>query len=304
MRYLSIILFLLFFSKALMAQFNPVYSTYMLNGFLLNPAYAGSHEALTLSSTYRNQWVGFPGAPENITFSSHAPMKKSNVALGLLISNEEIGFNSNTGIFGNYAYRVKLNRGKLAFGIKGGIDLLTYSEKDVDLIDGDDTEFGYSSTSPLPNFGAGIYYYSNKFYTGFSIPGFLSRKEASTDNGYQITHNFSYYSYLLTGGAVLNISKDMKIKPSVLVQYNQSSSVLADINLGFIFRNFMLIGASYRTNNTFTGIFEIRIRPQFRLGYAYDYSLGDLNMFGNGSHEIVLSYDLAYIIKAANPRYF
>jgi type IX secretion system PorP/SprF family membrane protein len=305
MRYLFSILVVFVFTKALVGQFNPIYSTYMLNGFLLNPAYAGSHEALTLSSTYRNQWVGFgEGAPEHITFSTHAPLKKSNVALGLLISNEEIGFTSNTGLYGNYAYRVKLKKGKLAFGLRGGFDLLAYSENDLRLTDHDDSEFGNSSTSLLPNFGAGVYYYGNKFYAGFSIPAFLSRKEASNDNGYEITHNISYYTYLLTSGAVLNLSDNLKIKPSFLIQYNQLSSVFADINLGFIFSDFMMIGASYRTNNTITGIFEIRIRPQLRLGYAYDYSLGNLNVFGNGSHEIVLSYDLAYIIKAANPRYF
>src|SRR5690606_32849422 len=89
---------------AVRAQHNIVYSQYLFNGLLINPAYAGSHVQLSASLTYRNQWVNFAGAPETATFGAHTSLRKGKIGVGLLTTVDRIGSYTNTGIFGSYAY--------------------------------------------------------------------------------------------------------------------------------------------------------------------------------------------------------
>ena len=288
-------------------QFSPVYSSYMMNGLAINPAYAGSHEVLSLSFLHRSQWSGFEGAPKNDIISAHAQVKDKNVGLGLMFLHEGIGITNGTGIYGNYAYRINLGKGKIALGLKAGIDIMSYSESGLRLSDTDDSEFGLNVSSVLPNFGAGIFYHSPEFYVGFSVPYFLSRRESESKEGFEVYHEMANYNYLVTSGVLLNLSKKVKLKPSFLLQYNQKSPFVLDLSTTVVYRDLVWLGVTYRNENAIAGIAEVRlypIMPQLKIGYAYDYSLGKLANFGSGSHEIVLSYEFSYTIKASNPRYF
>lgn len=287
----------------LFAQFSPDFSQYMFNGLALNPAYTGSREALSLSLLYRKQWVGFDGSPETKTFSAHAPLKNDRVALGLMVFNENFAATSYTSAFANYAYRIRIGAGKLSFGLKAGIQSVKESYNKVRTIDPNDPAFETMSGSGIiPNFGIGAYYYTNNYYAGISIPSLLSITRSG--DSYSVYNDFANYSYDFTAGILIAAMPDFKLKPSVLVKY-QSGTVLYDFNTNFIFLDDRLwVGASYRINQAVIGMLEFQINNQLRLGYSYDYTLGEISRYNNGSHEIMLRYEFSYTVKSFNPRYF
>ncbi len=279
----------------------PVYSQYMLNGLALNPAYAGSRDALNISVGYRNQWVGFEGAPESQTFSTHTPLRNQNIALGLHIFNEKIDVRNNISIFSNYAWRFNAGRGRLAFGLKGGLTIRNANWNKIRVHDPGDISFTETTQDLIPNFGFGVYYHTNTFFAGASIPMFLSD---SLNNGdVAVFHDPGNYNYLFTTGIVLG-REGFRVKPSVLLKYEQNSPLQVDANLSFIFSNFLWVGASYRIEDVLVGLVKFQLSEQLRIGYTYDYSLGTLNKYNNGSHEIMLIYDFIYRARAVSPRYF
>ena len=280
----------------------PLYSQYMMNGLALNPAYAGSRESFNITLSHRAHWLGMDGAPSSYSLSSHAPMKKDKVALGLFLFNETIDIRNNLGIYGSYAYRLTLKKGKLSFGLKGGVDIQKVDWNKIETVTPGDPVFNNNPDQLLiPNVGFGVYYYTKNFYVGASIPSFLS--DSLTTGQVYLYHDFKNYNYLLTSGFVTG-GNFFKIKPSVLLKYSQNTPLQADFNLSFIFGNFLWVGGGYRIQDAFVGLVKFEITDQLRLGYTYDYSLGELNKFNNGSHEIVLIYDFKYKVKGANPRYF
>ncbi len=300
---LLIILLLILFAPGIKSQhLFPVYSQYMLNGLALNPAYAGSRDVFNISMGYRNQWVGFDGAPVSQTLSMHTPMKNENIALGLFLNNEQIDVRNNTSLYINYAYRIPLNGGRLALGLKAGGVNRNVNWSNLSLHDPGDEIFTEPATRDmLPNFGFGIYYYTNRFYMGASIPFFLSD---STRNAKAVQyHDMRNYNYLVTGGVVIGRG-GFKLKPSFLVKYNEKSPVQIDANLSFILGDLIWIGASYRVEDALVGLFKVQMNERLRLGYTYDYSLGPLSNYNSGSHEIMLIYDFRFRVNVVNPRYF
>ncbi len=175
MRFLIFICLLLQFNLLAKGQLTPVYSQYLVNGLLINPAYAGSRDVLSALVDYRNQWAGFNGSPVSQTVTAHMPLQNKSLAIGALITNESIGITTTTGIFGNYAYRIRLNNGMLAFGLKAGVELLNENDGQLHFESTkSDPAFGYIGTSVLPNFGVGIYYYNQNYFAGLSLPEILS----------------------------------------------------------------------------------------------------------------------------------
>lgn len=280
----------------------PVYSQYMLNGLALNPAYAGSRDVFNITIGYRNQWVGFDGAPVSQTLSAHTPLKNEKIALGVFLHNEQIDVRNNTSLYINYAYRLPLAGGRLSLGLKAGGVNRNVNWNKLSLHDPGDIVFSDPGSSDiLPNFGFGAYYYADRFFIGASIPLFLSD---STRNSKAVSyHDMSNYNYLVSGGFVAGRG-GVKIKPSFLVKYNERNPVQIDANLSFILADRVWLGASYRLENAVVGLVKVQLNEQFRIGYTYDYSLGHLNNYNNGSHEIVLIYDFRYRVNAVNPRYF
>ena len=109
---------------------------------------------------------------------------------------------------------------------------------------------------------------------------------------------------MLTAGFLIRLNPDLLLKPSVLVKYLRNSPVEADINANLIIKDAFWIGASYRTGDAVVGMLEYQINPQFRIGYAFDYSITELQKYHNGSHEFMLRYEFGYKVKAMSPRYF
>jgi type IX secretion system PorP/SprF family membrane protein len=286
----------------------PVYSQYLQNGLVLNPAYAGSREVLSSMLTYRIQWIGTKGSPLIQSLSFHAPMKNDKVALGLMAQFMQYGATKSTSIYADYAYRIRLRRGKVSFGLKAGTDISNTDYSGLLLNDPDDPVFKSNDKAfVLPNLGAGVYYMEDRFFAGLSIPSFLNYHRNS--NGSTVPyHSFGQYEFLLTGGALFNISPVLKFKPSFLLDYSLDKSrkfSQFDINGNLIIADLIWAGASWRiSEQVAVAIVQVQVNHQLMFGLSYDYPYGRMNSYSKGSTEFVLRYEFSYKVSAANPRYF
>lgn len=287
----------------------PVYSQYLQNGLVINPAYTGTRGALSSFLSYRTQWMGTPGAPVIQSVSLHSPMKNDKVALGLLAQFMQFGVTKSTSIYGSYAYHLRVGKGKLSLGLKGGFDRSNTDYTNLLLTNPGDKVFLPENNKPymLPNVGAGAYYFSEKLFAGVSIPQFMSYRKSETGK-VQAYHSFGEYDFIFTAGGLIKFSDFFKFKPSVLIDYSlQKTKKLTqfDINGNFILGDLLWIGGSWRTSEEVAvGIVQVQLNPQLMFGFSYDYPVGRMNTYSKGSSEFILRYEFGYKVSAANPRYF
>lgn len=307
-KYITIVLVLFsVFTTRVQAQQEAMYSQYMFNTLAINPAYAGSRNVTSATALYRNQWVGIQGAPETITFSLDAPLNNKKVGLGLQVFNDKIGITNTTGAFGSYAYRVRLNKGTLAFGLQGGASQYRANFHSVALnqVPTDDIAFSENINKVLVNFGAGLYYSTDRFYMGLSSPQILNNKlsnfkvqNANAFSG-QALHMFFATGYVFPLGNVL------ALKPSVLVKAVKGAPIEADLNATLWINDVIAFGLQYRTEADMAAMVELQASPQIRIGYSYDRSLTKLVQYNSGSHEIMLRYEFGFKKgRILSPRYF
>jgi type IX secretion system PorP/SprF family membrane protein len=287
----------------------PVYSQYLQNGLLINPAYAGTRGSLSAFLSYRMQWMGIPDAPVFQSVSLNAPMKNDNVGLGIMAQFMQFGFTKSQNIYVSYAYHIKLYNGKLSLGLKGGFDRSNTDYSGILTTTKNDPVFT-TNDKPylLPNVGAGAYYFSDKLFAGVSVPSFLSYRKNSSTGSVEAYHSFRNYDVIFSAGGLITISQALKFKPSVLLDYSFEHTkklTQLDINGNLILGDVIWIGGSYRTSEqVVVGILQVQLNPQFMFGFSYDYPAGRMNTYSKGSSEFILRYEFGYKISAANPRYF
>ncbi len=286
----------------------PVYSQYLQNGLVLNPAYAGTRGVLSSFLSYRIQWIGTKGSPLIQSLSLHSPMKNDKVALGLMAQFMQYGATKSTSIYADYAYHIRLKRGKVSLGLKAGTDISNTDYSGLLLNDKDDPVFKSNDKAfVLPNVGAGVYYVEDRFFAGLSIPSFLSYHRNSRGAAIPY-HSFGQYEFLMTGGALFNLSQVLKFKPSFLINYSPESSKSIsqfDLNGNFIIADLIWAGASWRlSEQVAVALVQVQINQQLMFGFSYDYPYGRMNTYSKGSTEFVLRYEFSYKVSAANPRYF
>jgi type IX secretion system PorP/SprF family membrane protein len=284
----------------------PVYSQYLHNGLLINPAYAGSREVLSFFLSGRLQWAGIKGAPVSETLSMHTLLKNDRVGLGLTGQFFKYGFSKSTSVYADYAYHLKLGKGKLSLGLKTGFDMFNTDYTGILLVNQNDPAF-LTNDKPyfLPNAGAGAYFYGKKFFIGAAVPSFLSYVKNSS--GKVSSNALSDFDVLISAGALITFTQAFKFKPSVFLDYSvqKTKKMQIDLNGNFIIKDIVWIGGSWRTaEQVAVGILQIQINPQIMFGYSYDYPVGRMNNYSKGSHEIVFRYEFSYKVSAENPRYF
>jgi len=298
--------FLLFFNET-NAQQDPQYTQYMYNMNVVNPAYAGSRGTLSLGLLGRSQWTNVDGAPKTLTFDVHAPLGKK-VGVGLSVIADEIGPAKEQNIYADFSYTLTTSEeGRLAFGLKGGVTLLNVNLLDVVLpqtSSAGDPVFDENINEAFPNFGAGVYYYTNKWYAGFSVPNIMQSEHLDKDN--INTKAAEEVHYFLTGGYVFDLSSTLKFKPSLMFKGVSGAPVSIDVNANFLLYDRFEVGASYRIEDAVSILFNFGVTPDFRIGYAYDYTISEFsNSNTGGSHEIILLYDIDLSKRnLKSPRFF
>ncbi len=294
---------------AAQAQQRSLYTMYMWNQLILNPAYAGSRDAVSASAVSRHQWVGFDGAPSTQVVSVHSPLPNDNVGLGLTIENDRIGPTNTTGIWGDFAYRIQTTeKAKLSFGLRAGLAIYQADLRDINTIQQDDPAFMQNiENKMLPNFGLGVYYSSDRGYIGFASPTLLENELNGMTPGASETGLYNRHYYLMAG-YVFNLSADsggVMFKPSTVLRMVEGAPVSFDVSAMFLLKQKLWLGAAYRYQDSFAGVVSFQFTDHLQAGYSYDFGTSNLNNYHNGSHEIMLSYDFFQKeVKTKNPRYF
>ncbi|RMG77205.1 MAG: type IX secretion system membrane protein PorP/SprF [Bacteroidetes bacterium] len=313
-------------------QQDPMFTKYMCNSLIFNPAYAGSKQHMYIGALHRTQWYEINGAPTTQSFTLHTPLRNDRVAVGMSVVNDKIGPTNNLGANLVYAYRIPLSKKedglKLSIGLQAGIENYRADWSKLTLENPGDPPFMEDENRMLPNFGAGLYLYNQHFYLGASSPQLVE---------YDLRDNIqtNFYArqarhYYLMGGAAIPLNgRALIFKPSFLLKnvgLFKSQSKLTefkdigapselDIDLSLLFQETLWIGASFRTalevfqNKSSYDSADIWVsvflKNGMRIGAAYDYPLTELSNVTTGAFEVMLGYEFKYNErKVATPRYF
>ena len=305
------ILGLVIVTNTAFAQQDPMYTQYMFNTQTVNPAYAGTWESVGFLALARHQWVGFDGAPETYTFTLQAPVKEEKVALGLDVISDKIGKENRFSLFADYSYMLKVSdKSNLRLGIKGGFTNYSNNLQSYQLSPGSPSDpmfQGEIDNKFMPNFGIGAFLYSKKYYVGLSVPKIVHNEFKDNFNNYSVQAELRHY--FLIAGLVLDLGENIKFKPTMLTKANfsseSSSPAQVDLSANFLLKEKFWLGAMYRTGDAYGFIAQWIIDRKLRLGYAVDFSTSSLKGHHNGSHEVMVTYELKFLKeKVVSPRYF
>lgn len=288
------------------SQQDAQYSLYMFNPMAVNPAYAGSREVLSGVLIHRSQWIGLKGAPETQALAVNSPLKNKKMGLGLQIINDKIGAHTTQTLKGTYAYRLKLGKGKLAFGLSGGIINYSYDWTNVEYKDAGDIVPETSNESfMLPTVDFGIYYNTRTMYLGVGAEH-LNQSSFGLEQDAESTSTLAAKQYVnITGtfGKAFVLSDNLVLKTSLLFRLANAAGSL-DMNGGLLIKNKIFFGVSLRPNALIV-MSEIKLTKSLRMGVGYDIDRSEVGKSSTGSLEIFLGYDLGlFKSKVISPRYF
>lgn len=296
--YLTLLILILLGTFSSKAQQDPQYTQYMYNTQVVNPAYAGNREALSFGLLYRTQWVNFSdGVPNTGTFTVNSPIA-SNMGLGLSVVNDRIGPAVETNFNIDYSYSINTSEtSKLSFGLKAGLDILDVDFTKLNIYDPSDPYFQENNIDNKlqPQIGAGIYYNTEKFYAGLSVPNFLTTKhfdKSSIENTQVETTAKERMHYFLIAGYVFDISDNLKFKPATLFKMVSGSPLQADVSANFLLYDKLTLGAAYRWSAAMSAMVGFQATDNIFIGFGYDYQSTDIETYSDGSYEVMLRFEL------------
>lgn len=299
MRKVILIISLIGFAAITYAQQRPITSTYLYNGLILNPAYAGSINMFSATLTHRDQWVNIDGAPSTQTFTAHTSFMDNRIGSGITIMRDRIGVHDEISLFGSYAYKIHFAHGILSMGLQGGVENRVSDFTELTLKDPNDPLLTGQISKMRPNFGTGIYYANPKVFFGMSVPQIMRPSIFNVDDIVSLARADRFY--YINGGAALPMSKHVIFNPSFLVRVQDRQPAGFDLTAQFIIDEVIYAGMSYRSQDSFVFIAQMVLNDNFRIGYAYDTITSDLNNYSPGSHEIMMNYRIKIKNARKNP---
>lgn len=309
MKKLVLIITTVFLGLTSTAQQDAMFTHYSFNTLGVNPGYAGSRDALTVTALHRSQWVNFPGAPITQTLTAHMPLADDKMGLGLSFLNDRIGPTRNSSIYIDFAYKIKVgDKGKLAFGLKGGTSIMSNELADLNTDQAGDQTFAANIQSRLlPNFGFGLYYTLPRFYAGISTPRLLENNFNSGTTSGSVASEARHYFFIAGGFIDLIKGGKLSLKPTTYVKMTVGAPIEVDLTALFYFKNKFWLGPMFRTGDAAGILAGMNITQQFSFGYSFDWSFGNsTGKYNAGSHELMLRYDFVFgkNAKVLSPRYF
>ena len=305
MRKLFLIFILLAGSTAI-AQQDALFSQYMFNKLVINPAYTGTRDALSITMVGRQQWVGLDGAPRTATLSIHSPLRNEKIGLGGYAYTDVLGPMQNSGAVGSFSYKFQWGPGKLSFGLQFGVKHTSIDWNKVEMPDESDIAYlGDSGDNLVMDANFGLYYYSDKFYVGLSSKQLL-QQEVGTQELYDesVANKLVRHFYGMAGIAI-PLSDHLVLKPSILAKYVSNSPVQIDFNTNLLINEVLELGISYRTEGVFVFLVEVLVKDRLRIGYSYDTFMNELSGSNQGSHELLIGFDFpVFKRRMLTPRYF
>lgn len=286
-------------------QLSGLSDQYLNNTLTFNPAFAGSEDALSISLVYRNQWVGFDGAPRNYSLLLHAPVRNDRIGIGLLLESSRFSIYREKSIKGDYAFRMEVLNGTLALGLGAGITVKNVAWDDLIATDANDILLtNYPESAVLPDISLGTYYYNKKFFLGISIPGLLIDELNPNTRKYSMNTSLTEYNYYFEGGYNLNLNRHVRFLPSFLLKYHPGHVPQLDVTTHLFLMERFGLGLGYRNKKSLLGIVQVQLNRQIMIAYSYGFDTGRVGRYNNGSHEVVLNYLFNYSYGVAGPRQF
>jgi type IX secretion system PorP/SprF family membrane protein len=302
------------------AQQQYVFNNFLMNDYYYSPAIAGSKDVHYANLGFRSQWVGFNEAPVSMYanfYGSYKNQKKHGY--GISIVNDRSGLVSNTGFLLNYAYHVRLGQNlRLGLGIKPGFMQYKIKLYDAQVADaGDAVLTGSTLSTGALDLSSGINLYSDKFFVMLSMRHILGDAISFTGFNEGLSKHYTLiggYNWLIkkktqtkTTGEVeegteetpgagedgkpsVKKKKDLELTPIVMVNYVDPITPQASFMLKFTYDHKYWLGLTYRTQDAVGATIGLKIKNRLDVGYAFGYTLGDLNSYNFGSHEIMLSF--------------
>lgn len=267
------------------------FTQYVSNELVINPAYAGADEALSLTFVNRSQWSGIEGAPSTQTFSGHSLFKKEHIGLGMILINDKIGIHSNLSALGIYSYRLRINRDAyFSMGIQLGIN---HKSSDYASLTSQ-TQFPNDPTLSASKvkqtsleLGSGIYFKSPKLQVGLSAPKLFPGKSKYNDS---VSLELDQSHYFLLASYLTPVNHNIKIQPGFLIKYLPGLTPSLDINFNTIIKDVLLFGVSYRSFGSINSILQAKVTPQLKFGYSFDFPTAKRYMINRSSHELMVKY--------------
>ncbi len=271
------------------AQQTPMYTQYMLNDFAYNPAIAGTKEYYQAKSNNRYQWIGITDAPRTYVLSVYGPHRKLDMGFGGLVFNDVTGPTSRLGVYGSYAYNVRI-KDDLRFSSGLSIGLLQYKVdgSKITLHDEGDPSLGNNMyVDYLPDATMGIYFYATKYSIGLSVAQLFS-SNVKFNELEQLGFNRLKRHMMLHGSYVFNINEDFSVEPMLMLKFVAPAPIQADINARVIYRNMVWAGFGYRTKDAASILVGYNYQDQLIFGYSYDMTFTDLRKYSSGTHELMI----------------
>lgn len=277
------------------------FTQYMYNTINVNPAYSGSRDVLSVFVMQRTQWVGLDGAPVTNVISINSPLNGTNWGLGVSLVSDKLGPTSENIISTDLSYTIQTSDNwKLSFGIKATANVFNLDASKLNPLTSTANFQSYQTLTP--NFGSGLYYYSEKAYIGFSIPNFIETDRYNDNEVAVFKEKINYY---LIGGLVFDLAEKIKFKPAFLTKIVQGAPLQIDVSGNFLFFDKLTLGASYRWSAAVSAMAGFQVSDGFYIGYGYDQETTNLANFNQGSHELFIRYELFKTnSKITTPRFF
>lgn len=272
------------------AQQRTLTSTYPFNGLLLNPAYAGSLNILSVIAVHREQWINIDGAPNHQAFTAHSSFYSNRVGIGLSAFRDQIGATETYSVYGHYAYKIKTPLGILSMGLQGGFDRRETDFSRLTIFDLGDPLLSGANNRFTPNFGTGLYLARPNYYAGISIPYILENRTFRVEEAAEVFNARQSRYYYVTGGVIFHMSDLVKLAPSVLLRIQEQNRIAYEFTGNVIFDNIAYVGVSVRNSLELVFIGQLILNENLRAGYAYDAATNDLGQNTTGSHEIMVNY--------------
>lgn len=285
------------------AQQDAQYTMYMYNTININPAYAGSRGVLSLFALHRSQWIGLDGAPVTNAASLNTPIGESNLGLGVSFVNDKIGPTTENQFSADISYTIRTDEvHKLSFGIKGTANLFNIDRSKLTPQEASDPSLQNVRNDFSPNIGAGVYWHTDKYYIGLSVPNFIETNHWAENDRAINKERMNYY---LIGGYVFELNPMWKLKPAVLAKAITGAPLQADVSLNTLYDDRFMLGAAYRWDAAVSFMAGFQITQGLFIGYGYDLETTRLRNYNSGSHEIFLRYEFfSNKNKIISPRFF
>ncbi len=295
----------------------PMYSQYVMNGYLLNPAITGHDGFTSFNLTARQQWLGISGAPASRSVSGQTrllrksfvikarsvsnrslkPSTKGRVGLGGFIYDDRNGAVERTGLQASYAFHIFVKQTQFSFGLSAGVFQFRIDPEELtfaDAITGDGTTsdpvaLGYQKVTYVPDANLGFYISDPRFYGGISVnqlfQSYLRIGNRQFEEYKMIRH------YYLLGGYRFQVANNYIVEPNLLFKATERKAFQLDFGAKIIYNQDYWGGLLFRTNGTLILLAGVRVQ-KLHIGYAFDYMFSSIQKHTYGSHEIVLALKL------------